>query len=286
MPLSAELEKLVNLIQDPTEREARRKELTEMSEGTLRQADYSRKMNELAEAKKAQEEKHQSNLAWYDRASKQYNTLEADLKAAQERVSALESAKSGTGDLDNEDETDLEKQLAAARKDVENANKQISDLGNTVKTFNQMVSDGKLLTAEKFEEELNKRGDALGAALLDIIDLQDQHRKDFGTELDRKTLIEEAHKRNGNLKDAYKAITEKARDEKTRKDIEAEVEKKWQDKMKNSNMPISQNGEPILGPLQQRLQKKDTGIPEDVDADGSGRLGSLIGNELRQEGKV
>jgi hypothetical protein len=286
MTLSAELEKLVSLIQDPTEREARKKELSELSENGLRQADYSRKMNELDQTRKAQEDKHKANLAWYDRANKQYSTLDADLKAAQERLAALESVKdAGARDGNPGDEAELDRQLAAARKELGDANKKIGELDTTVKTFNQMMSEGKIITSEKFEEEVNKRGDALGAALLDIIDLQDKHRKEYGTDLDRRVLLEEAQKRGGNLAQAYEFVTAKSREDKLRKDIEADVEKRWQEKAKNSNVPYASDGEPTLGPLQARLQKKDTGIPDEVPADGSGQLSNRIAAELRAEGK-
>lgn len=284
MPISAELEKVLSLIQDSTEREARRKELTELSDNGLRQSDYSRKMNELAEARKAQEAKHSENLAWYERANNQYKTLESELKTAQERAAALESAQ-GTPGQTFQEEAELEKQLAAARKDAADANKKIGELDTTVKTFNEMLKEGKLLTAERFEEEIAKRGDALGAALLDIVDLQDKHRKEYGTDLDRRTLLEEAQKRGGNLSQAYEVVTAKAREDKMRKDIEADVEKRYQERMKNANVPYAPSGEPVLGPLQARLQKKDTGIPDEVLADGTGRLSNLIGQELRQEGK-
>lgn len=285
MPISAELEKLLTLIQDPAEREARKKELTEMSENGLRQADYSRRMNELDAQKKAAEAKHQANIAWYERANKQYAAIQDELKTAQERVAALESAR-GSGDNFLEEDDDLQKQLKVARAEAAAAQKQLGELSSTVNNFNTMLSEGKLLTADKFEEEVNKRGDALGAALLDIIDLQDKHRKEYGIDLDRRALLEEAQKRGGNLTQAYEAVTIKAREEKLKKDIEADVEKRYQEKLRNSNVPYAPSGEPVIGPLQARLQKKDTGIPDEVAADGSGRLSSLIGAELRAEGKV
>lgn len=290
MPLSAELEKLVSLITDEKEREARKKELLELSENGLRQADYSRKMNELDTQKKTASEEHKQHLAWYERAKTQYTSLEAELKAAQDKVSALETRKgyedhAGAGDGEYHTDSELEKQLAEARKQASDANKRLAELDGTVKGFNQMVSDGKLLTAEKFEEEIIKRGDALGAALLNIIDLQDRHRKDYGTELDRSALLQEAQKRGGDLKEAYESVTAKSREEKLRKDIESEVEKRYQERLKNANVPYAPSGEPIIGPLQSRLQKKETGIPNEVEADGSGRLANLIGQELRQEGK-
>jgi hypothetical protein len=285
MPLSAELEAMLSLITDESQREARRKELLELSENGLRQADYSRKMNELDAQRKANEAAHQKNLAWYDRASKQYDSLESDLKAAQERAAALEAASGSPGNT-LEDEDELQKQLKIARAEASEAQKKMNDLSSTVNNFNQMLSEGKLVTLDKFEEEINRRGDALGAALLDIIDLQDKHRKDYGVDLDRRALLEEAQKRGGNLSQAYEVITTQARQDKIRKDIEADVEKRFQEKIKNLNVPYAPSGEPVQGPLQIRLQKKDTGIPEDVPADGSGRLSSLIGAELRQEGKV
>jgi chromosome segregation ATPase len=285
MPLSAELEKLLALIPDEKDREARRKELTEMADNGLRQADYSRKMNELDAQRKANEQTHQKNTAWYERATKQYSSLEADLKSAQERAAALESAAAaGGGSLEDEDE--LQKQLKVARTEVSEAQKKMGELSSTVNNFNTMLSEGKLVTIDKFEEEINKRGDALGAALLDIIDLQDKHRKEYGVDLDRRALLEEAQKRGGNLTMAYEAVTAKSREDKMRKDIETEVEKRYVEKLKNSNMPYAPSGEPVIGPLQQRLQKKDTGIPDDVQADGTGRLSSLIGAELRAEGKA
>jgi hypothetical protein len=285
MPISAELEKMLVLITDPAEREARKKELIELSDNGLRQSEFSRKMNELAESRKTQEAKHQQNLAWYEQADLQYKTLETDLKTAQERAAALESAQRQSGGTPQE-EDELNKQLAAARKDAVEANKKIGELDTTVKTLNQMVKEGKLMTPEKFDEEINKRGDALGAALLDIIDLQEEHQKNFGTKLDRRALLEEAQKRGGNLAQAYETVTAKSREDKLRKDIEFDVEKKYQEKLKAQGVPYAPGGEPTLGPLQQRLQKKDTGIPDDVQADGTGRLSNLIGAELRAEGKV
>ncbi len=285
MPLSAELEKLLTFVPE-AEREARRKELTELSDNGLRQADYSRKMNEVAEQRKQAQAAHQKNLEWYNTASKQYEATQGELKAAQERLAALESVKDAGGNT-FEDESGLEKQLAEARKVAEEAQKRIGALTQTVDTFDKMIKEGKVITSDKFDEEVNRRGDALGAALLDIIDLQDKHRKEFGSDLDRRALLEEAQQhQNGNLANAYKVITEKAREEKLRKDIEADVEKRWIEKQKASNTPYAPSGEPVLGPLQQRLQKKDTGIPDDVAADGSGRMASLIAAELRQEGKA
>jgi hypothetical protein len=285
MALSAELDALVALIQDPAAREARRKELIELSENGLRQSDYSRRMNELAESRKQQEEAHKKNLGWYDRASKQFDQAQTELRNAQERVAALESVK-GSQDNSFEDDAEIRKQLKLAELTAADAKKRSDELASTVTNFNKMIEDGKLITAEKYEQDVTRRGDALGAVLLDIIDLQSRHVKEYGTDLDRKALLEETQKRGGDLKGAYEAITSTASKEKLRKDIEKEVEAKYAEKMKNSNLPIAQGGEPTLGPLQTRIQKKDVTIPDDVAADGSGRMAALIASELRAEGKM
>jgi len=276
MALSAELEKLLGFVPE-AEREATRRQLTELHEGGLRQAEFSRKLNEV-------DAKHKKNIEWYQQASSQYDAAQNELREARERLAALESASGHTDSFTDED--DLQKQLKAARAEQAEALKKVSALSETVTQFNSMLKEGKLITADKFDEEVNKRGDALGAAVLDIIDLETEHRNEFGTKLDRKALLAEAQRRGGNLSEAYKVITEESRQAKLRKDIEADVERKWQEKLKNSNVPYAADGEPVLGPLQQRLQKKETGIPEDVQADGSGRLASLVAQELRQEGKA
>lgn len=275
---------MLALITDPVEREARKKELTELSENGLRQADYSRKSNELAEQRKTQEAAHQKNIAWHQRATKQYDDLKTEHQESLEKIAALESAQNTPGST-LEDEAELQKQLKLARSEASEAHKKMGELAETVKGFNQMVSEGKLITAEKFNEEVNKRGDALGAAILDIIDLQEQHRKEFGSDLDRKALLEEVNQNNVSLKVAYKTVTEKPREEKMRKDITALVEKEWNEKHKHDNVPYAQGDPASQGPLQSRLQKKDTGIPDDVAADGSGRLASMMAAELRAEGK-
>lgn len=287
MALSAELEKLLSLITDEKDREAKRKLLTELEEGGLRQTDYSRKMNELDTQRKDLTTKHEKNLEWYGKAKTQYESAVNDLKAANEKIAALETTKASIGSTGgNLEDDELAKQLNAARAELDTAKKTVTNLSGTVDNFKKMIDEGKLITEEKFNDEVNKRGDALGAAILDIWDLQRKHRDEFGSELSRKDLIIEAQKHGGDLNAAYDILTAKTREEKLRKDIRAEVEKEFTDKQKAAGVPYAPSGEPSLGPLQSRLQKKETGIPNEVEADGSGRLAALMAQELRQEGKT
>jgi chromosome segregation ATPase len=279
MPLSAELEALLGTMTDATKREATRKEL---EEGNLRQQDYSRKMNEL-------QAKQKEWTTWHSDADKKFRDAMAERDNLKARVSELETMrKSGqTDDLFNsDDEAAVEKALKQARSELGAAQEKIGKLETAVTDVKRQFDEGKLITAEKFDEEVTRRGDALGAAMFDIIDKQSKYRSEFGKELDRNSLIMEAQKRGGDITAAYDFLTQKDREEKLRKDIETEYEKKYTERLKSANLPVDQGGgEPVLGPLQSRLQKKETGIPEDVVADGSGRLATLIAQELRAEGK-
>jgi hypothetical protein len=282
MPLSAELEKLLGYVPE-AEREARRKELSALQEGSLRQDEFSRKMNDLDKRNKEAEVIHRKNREWFDTAKPQYEAMQKEAREAKERLAALETREDHPNDLESpDDQAALQRQLRVAREEVAATKLQLEAVATTVTEFQTMLKDGKLLTAD----DVNRRGDALGAAVLDIIDLQSRHRADFGIELPRQALLDEAQKRGGDLSAAYEFLTKESREKKLRETIEADVQKRWDEKHKNDNTPYAAGGgEPVLGPLQQRLQKKDSGIPDDVQADGSGRLAGLIAQEFRAEGK-
>lgn len=279
MPLTPELEALVALEKDSTKQAAMRKEL---EDGYRRQADYSRAMNELSTQKKEWQK-------WHADADKQYKDALSDVKTLRATVEELERAKASSRDdgLPGDDDEALNKALREARKELNDARAKTSELESTVHSFKEMLDKGTLLTAEKFEEELTKRGDNLGAAIFDVIDKQNQYRTEYGKELDRNVLIAEAQKRGGDLNGAYEYLTMKDKEEKFRKELETKYEQQFNERIKSANLPIDQGGggEPNLGPLQSRIQKKDTGIPDEVPADGSGRLSGLIAAELRAEGK-
>lgn len=275
MPLSADLEALLGTMTDATKREATRKEL---EDGILRQQDYSRKMNEL-------QTKQKEWTTWHSDADKKFRDAMVERDSLKTRVAELETMKkSGQSDdmFNSDDEAAVEKALKQARSELTTAQEKIGRLETVITDVKKQFDEGKFIT----DEEVTRRGDALGAAMFDIIDKQSQFRTEFGKELDRNSLIMEAQRRGGDIAAAYDFLTQKDREEKLRKDIESEYEKKYTERLKGANLPVDQGGgEPILGPLQSRLQKKDTGIPEDVVADGSGRLAGLIAQELRAEGK-
>ncbi len=280
MPLSAELEALLATEKDATKREAMRKEL---DDGYRRQADYSRAMNDLAASKKEW-------TTWHATVDKEYKQAKTDAIQLKQTILELQAAKDalgGGGGGTGDENPDLDKALREARRELTEANTKSRQLEERMTAIDDQLKSGKLITAEKFEEEITKRGDGLGAAIFEVIDKQNLYRTTYGKELDRNTLIAEAQKRGGDLNSAYEFLTTKDREEKLRKDIEAEYEKKYQDKLKNSNLSVDQTGggEPGLGPLQQRIKKQETGIPDSIPADGSGQLASAMAQELRAEGK-
>lgn len=285
MALSPELEKLLEHVPE-AEREGARKALTETYENGLRQDEFSRKMNE-------QSETHKQNLAWYEKAKGEYDAAIEELRVANEKIATLETSNPNppnrfSDNRDDEFEDDT-KALRAARAEAEAAKAEVAKLSGKLGEIDSMIQEGKLITAEKLNEEVNRRGDAFGAAMFKIWDLQQQHQRDFGTPLDRNVLMEKAAKDHANdLDAAYKSLTEEAATEKLRAEIQAEADKKAEEKFRNSSLPYAPGGDSDLGPLQKIvMNKKDEGsaIPDDVPADGSGRLASLIAQELKTEGK-
>lgn len=281
MPLTAELETLLATEKDATKREAMRKEL---EDGYRRQADYSRAMNDLTAQKKEWR-------TWHADADKEYKAAKADAIQLKQTIAELQAAKdalaAGDGEGSGGDTPDLDKALKEARQELLSAKIRSQQLEDRMKAIDEQIQTGKLITAERFEQEITKRGDALGMAVFDVIDKQNQYRAAYGKELDRNALIAEAQKRGGNLDAAYEFLTVADREAKLRKEIETEFEKKYQEKLKTGGLAIDQGGggEPGMGPLQQRIKKQDTGIPDNIPADGSGQLASAIAQEMRTEGK-
>ncbi len=288
MALSAELEALLAKIEDKTVQEATRKQLVENQENGLRQADYSKKQNDLKSEREKLQTEWKSHLDWYNTAKDTYETALSDQKALEAKVADLEKIKEAVPELI--DDNEINKQIKAAQDRAEAASKQTDKLAETVDVIDKMIKDGKLITAEKFDESVNRKADGLANAILDVWEKQQAFKDEFGKPLARQVLIDEAAKFNGDIEKAYDSLSKADREEKLRKTIEAEYEKKYQDRVKQVGLPIDNDGgtpaSDILGAMQKRtLGIKDTDIPDDIPADGSGRLGYLIGKELIKEGK-
>jgi hypothetical protein len=288
MALSAELEALLSKINDDTVREATRKQLVENHENGLRQSDYSKKQNELKLEREKMQTEWKGHLDWYNTAKTTYEQAIEEQRLLEEKVQSLEAKKESSSTL--VDELEIGKQLKIAQERAEKASQVSDKLFNQVSEIDKMIKDGQLITADKFEAAVNRKADGLANAILDVWEKQQSYKSEFGKDLPRQTLIDEAAKHNGNIELAYEALTKVDRDDKLKKTIEAEFEKKYQDRIRQAGLPIDDGGGggafEGLGALQRKaLGGKDSEIPEDIPADGSGRLSYLIGKELASEGK-
>ena len=299
MPLSAELEKVVNLIQDPAQREATRKRMTELEEGGLRQSDYSKKMNELETREKTRAEQHAANLKWhadnqsyYKQSVAERDAAKKEAEAAASRLRQLEAAKAAgdqAGDFDATDSDAMAKALREARQEAVTAKQAASQLETEVKRIAAALDSGDLMTRKTFEEEANRRLNAYGAAILEVGDYQRKHELEYGKSLDRAKLLEASNRFNGDLEQAYRSVTEDLRIEKMRTDMRAEIQKEFEDTRKAAGLPIAAGEAPIVGPLQQRVYQNkamgDSTIDHNIKV-GTGALANAIAAELRAEGKA
>jgi hypothetical protein len=288
MALPAELETLLSKILDENVREATRKTLTENHENGLRQSDYSKKQNELKVEREKLQTEWKSHIDWYNTAKDTYEQALEEQKNLEAKVATLESKKESSSTV--VEELEINKQLKLAQDRADAASVASDKLFKQVSEIDKMIKDGQLITADKFEAAVNRKADGLANAILDVWEKQQSYKNEFGKDLPRQTLIDEAAKHQGNIELAYEALTRGDREEKLKKTIEADYEKKYQDRIKQAGLPIDNGGTSAydgMGALQKKsLGVKETDIPEDIAADGSGRLGYLIAQELVKEGKA
>jgi hypothetical protein len=293
--LPQNFEKLVSLIQDPAEREATRKDL---EGGFLRQEDYSRKMNELTEAEKVRAAAYGEGKKWVDENRNNYKTAIQQREEALLRAKELETRLStmehktppAEPDINVADDAILARELKQARADATAARAEASRLSEAVTRIDKMLTDGQLITADRLNEEANKKFEAYGEAILGTVETLQRSNGEYGKSIDRKALLSEAAKFGGDLNKAYDSLTAEFRLDKMKKDIRAEVEKEFQAKLQVSGAPLAGGGSPMeMGPLQQRVfaaKNPESTIDASIPADGSLRLAHAIGAELRAEGKV
>jgi hypothetical protein len=302
MPLSAELEKVVNLIQDPAQREATRKRMQELEEGGLRQSDYSKKMNELETREKDRAAQHAANLKWhqdnqtyYKQSLAERDSAKKEAEAAAARLKQLEAANTAgqqSGDFDPADSDAMAKALREARAEAVTAKQAASQLETEVKRIAAALDSGDLMTREKFNEEANRRLNAYGTAMFAVDDYLRKAETEFGKPVDRATLrnqlLEASNRFNGDLEASYKSVTEDMRIEKMRADMRAEIEKEYTEKRKADGLPISTGEAPIVGPLQQRVFQNKPQGESSIDPNikvGTGALAHAIAADMRARGE-
>lgn len=279
------------MITDPAEREAQRKEL---EGGFLRQEDYSRKMNEFAETRKAHEQAYATGQKWVEDSRAYYKEAVARAKSAEERLAILEKERTTPAaqpmeEINVADDAILAKALREAREDARQARAEAGELAKTVSRIDSMLSSGQLMTAEQIQAEAAKQFEAYGEAVIQTIETVQRANGEYGKPIDRKVLLAEAAKLGGDLNRAYDVVTADFKLEKIKSDIRKEVEDEYKAKMAAAGTPLATGAPPVeMGPLQNMVfqrQNPTSTIDAAIPADGSGRLAHAIAAELRSEGK-
>lgn len=120
-----------------------------------------------------------------------------------------------------------------------------------------------------------------------ILDLQFQHRDEFGKPLDRGAFAK--FMKENQMTDPVKAYEQFVSETRTAKHIKTEVDKQVKDELSKHNVPgtMAQPSPQELGPMQLKIGKKD--LPEIVYDEsirpGDNRLAREAAAELRAEGK-
>jgi small-conductance mechanosensitive channel len=307
MSLTPEIESLLSKVTDATKREGLRKQFEdpslgdfnkELSASVLRQADYSRKMNELTEMEKTKLAAYDKGLSWvegnranYSEAIKQRDA--AITRAAEFELKAASLAKNPAANtefnLNMSDEAQVAQAIKEARQEASAARQDAATLADSVTKIKKMLDDGELLTAAQFEQEAGKRLEAFSRATMDVMGTIAKGKSEFGVDIERDALLNEAARYGGDLGKAYESVTAGARLEKIKTDIRNEVTKELEAKYANSaGNPLASGAPPMMGPLQAMVfaqKNPESTIDPSIPADGSGRLAHAIAAELRAEGK-
>ncbi len=294
MALPADLEKVLGYIPE-SEREARRKELTELHENGLRQSEFSRKMNELAEQEKIRKAAYDEGKQWVEQNRTYYREALAQRDAAQQRLKDLETAakappKPDDIPTDGIDDPAIAGAIRQARAEAQAAQRLLQEQAEKVQSIQKMLDEGQLLTRKQFEEEGVARLQSWSAAQFDVTDKLNQAMQEFGKPIERTKLLEAAARYNGDLKAAYEAVTSDYRIDKIKEDVRKEVAAEYEAKMRNNAVPLSSGPAPSeLGPLQARVLQAtlpgESKIDPNIPVDQSGRLAYAMAQELRAEGK-
>lgn len=285
---------VIAAIKDETVRQSLVKEAEENPEikgGWLRQADYSRKMNEV-----------RGRLDYASEWDKwKVDNWDDKLGMLKTEVKAYETIR----------ELEVENLTLKGRVDTEMTYDQLQEEVNklwdskskgvlTEDTFAQKFG-GQYIPKADYEKDVNTR---LGNVLAGVEQLYGKtsvlamkHMKEFDEIIDPLSIVEFANK-NGvsDLEKAYGLMVSPRRDERQsevrKKELE-EAEKRGEMKARqevsmgpNGRIPTD-SGSPEMGHLQQRILKvKAEGapaVPDDVKMDGTGSLGHSVAQLYRQE---
>ena len=294
MAFKEALEEALGKIPDESYRNQMRELLTkpegkELAEGWLRQNEFDKNFNQLNDDKAAlkadQDAFNTTKQGWqewhsdeakpaYERAQAIEANYDKEIGARDAKIKQL-TERFSTGDLDEEQENSIVREVTTLRTEISQ--------------LQQSIKDGGFITQTEMEAQLQKKStefaDSFGDVILTLDDIADAHQKTFGKRLDRRGLLKFAQEKGiQNLDDAYSIMTHDEASEVREKEIREDERKLI---MSQKGHPTDGNGyaTPTLGHLQARVQKgkHDDGLPEDATVTEAAQAAAA---ELRAEGKV
>lgn len=169
-----------------------------LGESGLRQEEFSRVMGEA-------NLRYQKAETWHEELGKYHDEIKGELEEGREAKTALERMKRATGDQ-------------GAQGGGEGGGEGAGDRGG---------SNVKFVDQETFDSTINKTVlgiEERGLTVMNILaDISDRHREEFGTRLDRNSLITHARKTGLPLNLAWEDLTRGQRDENSKKKQEEEI---------------------------------------------------------------
>ena len=286
---------VIAAIKDETAKQALLKEAEsnpEIKGGWLRQAEFSRKLNELDSRVKYAND-------WDAWKTKEWDDALGMTKGEAKAFGMIRELETENISLKGKVETEVT--FEDVQKEIDKMWDAKSKGVMTEDTFSQKFG-GKFVDKDTYEKDVNAK---LGNVLAGVEQLYGKtsqlamkHMKEFDEIIDPLSIVEYANK-NGvsDLNKAYDMLVGPRREERTtesrKKEIE-EAEKRGEQKALqqqamgvNGRMPTD-NGAPEMGHLQNRLLKvKKEGdtpaVPDDVKMDGSGSLAHSVAAIYRQE---
>jgi len=269
---------LLDKVEDPSERAALRKE---MEASMLRQSDYSRKMNEWQATQKQYQEWYDANKSKYENMAKQLAEKEDALARFRNNPAPQEpelEVADSSGELEDGKvatmlKTALE-EARAAKAEAEAIKAALAEHG---------------VTKEYVDSSLRIGADKYGTSVFKTLEMVQKAQAEYGRTVTPEEVVKAALPYAGDPKafeKGYRDLTAADAQKKLEDDIRRKVEAEVAARYSNTSVPLAGEG-PGVNPLQAYLSAPagEDGIPSNIKADGTGRLGAAIAAQLRAEGK-
>lgn len=173
--------------------------LDHLGDAALRQSDFSRDKNTLAEERKALEAQMAANVKWHKEQSghlEKYKEILPEYEALKQKLESIGGAPPAAG-AEGAMDPKLKAEIEEMRKKVA----EFEDLKKTVGTL-----------------------ETTGVALMGVLgELGDTYRDDFGKRLDRQALIDFANKNGMDVRTAYREMFKDGYAEKAKKQHDEEI---------------------------------------------------------------